>query len=109
MVPTGVCCGMPDITMCYGDTCPLRQRCYRYRAITAGRQSYFGSLPFDAARGTCDDFWDIARLEPSEDDIRTRAYYLWLAAGCPSGAADDHWARAKSVAAAQGLLRDDLP
>ena len=100
-----------DVTMCHGGTCPLRQRCYRYRAIGEGRQTYFGSLPFDAARGTCDQLWDIARLEPTDDNIRTSAYYLWLAAGRPAGTADEHWAaaRTKLVTAAHDCLRDDLP
>jgi len=24
---------MPDITMCKNDVCPLRERCYRFRAL----------------------------------------------------------------------------
>ena len=53
----------------------------------------------------------MARLAPSDEAIRTRAYYLWLAAGRPHGAAETHWyaARAQLVAAAAALLRDDLP
>jgi Protein of unknown function (DUF2934) len=30
----------------------------------------------------------------SEDDIRTRAYALWEAAGCPDGSHDEHWLEA---------------
>lgn len=100
-----------DITMCYGDGCPLRQRCYRYRGVPEGRQTWFGALPFDRARGTCEQLWDVARLEPTQDSIRTRAYYLWVAAGRPEGTADANWeaARATLMEATRRLLRDDLP
>lgn len=30
----------------------------------------------------------------SEDDIRTRAYALWEAAGCPEGSHEEHWLEA---------------
>ena len=100
-----------DITMCAGGDCPLRQRCYRYRSVPAGRQDYFGAMPYDAARGACDQLWDIARLGPTDDAIRTRAYHLWQAAGEPTGAADAHWqaARAALTEAAEAELRHDLP
>ena len=88
---------MPDVTMCPGGACPLRQRCYRYRAVPDGRQDAFGAVPFDEEAGACELFWDVARLAPLDEAIRTRAYYLWLAAG------------AQLVAAAAALLRDDLP
>ncbi|MBP6842290.1 MAG: DUF2934 domain-containing protein [Kofleriaceae bacterium] len=102
---------MPDVTMCPGGACPLRQRCYRYRAVPDGRQDAFGAVPFDEEAGACELFWDVARLAPSDEAIRTRAYYLWLAAGRPHGAAETHWyaARAQLVAAAAALLRDELP
>ena len=66
----------------------------------------------DLAPGaTRDLFWDLARLAPTDDAIRTRAYYLWLAAGRPQGTADAHWyaAQAQLVAAAAALVRDGLP
>ena len=102
---------MPDITMCPGGACPLRQRCYRYRAHFGGRQDFFGTPPFAAAAGTCPELWDLARLAPTADAIRTRAYHLWLAAGRPDGAADDHWraAEAELTAAVAAQLRADLP
>jgi hypothetical protein len=94
-----------DITMCPGGDCPLRQRCYRYRGIPEGRQDYFGSPPFE--RDTCDSFWDIAKLEPTEDEIRTRAYHLWLAGGRVEGADETHWqiASAELRERARNLLR----
>ena len=91
-----------DITMCPGGDCPRRQGCYRHRAVAEGRQDWFGAPPFDRATGACDQFWDLARLQPTEDDVRTRAYHRWLAAGRPEGDPDVHWhaARAELEAAA---------
>ena len=101
---------MVDVMMCPGGACPLRQRCYRYRAVPRG-QDCFGAAPYDLEAGACDLFWDVARLAPTDDAIRTRAYYLWLAAGRPDGAAVAHWcaARAELLAAAARALRDHLP
>ena len=49
---------MPDITMCENHTCPLRQKCYRYRAKADPYwQSFCKYKP--NADGTCDYFWEI--------------------------------------------------
>ena len=56
---------MPDMTLCGGGDCPLKARCYRFRAVAYGRQSYFGRVPFVAETGKCDSFSDIAALEPT--------------------------------------------
>jgi hypothetical protein len=36
---------MPDITMCTGGICSVKNACYRYRAIPSMRQSYFAKPP----------------------------------------------------------------
>ena len=36
---------MPDISMCSGFECPLRETCYRYTAKPDERQSWFGKPP----------------------------------------------------------------
>jgi hypothetical protein len=97
---------MPDITMCGGEGCPLRFRCYRFRAETHGRQSYFGRAPYSAERGACDQFWALEGLEPSEGDIRTRAYFLWETGGRVEGTHEEDWRRARSqlVAEFEGRL-----
>ncbi|MEX5727062.1 sRNA-binding protein [Rhodovulum iodosum] len=38
----------------------------------------------------------MTQATPTEDQIRTAAYYLWLEEGRPEGKADDHWARARA-------------
>jgi hypothetical protein len=86
---------MPDITMCSGHGCPLKNQCYRFRALTYGRQDYFGRPPYDAATERCADLWDLARLAPTEAQIRAKAYHLWIAGGRGEGAADADWQRAR--------------
>lgn len=52
---------MPDISMCANYTCPLRKKCYRYRAFpTAGYQTYADFVPVrDEANGfACEAFWE---------------------------------------------------
>jgi hypothetical protein len=102
---------MLDVTRCPGGSCPLRQRCYRYRAVPDGRHDRFGAVPFDDDAGSCELWWDLARLTPTDDAVRTRAYFLWLAAGRPDGDAAAHWyaAQTELSAAAAGALRHDLP
>jgi hypothetical protein len=92
---------MLDIAMCTGQGCPLKTRCYRFRAVTAGRQDTFGAPPYDAVRWECEEFWDVARLRPSDADIRARAYFLWVAAGRPEGTAEADWQRARAALEAE--------
>lgn len=50
---------MPDISMCEGKKCPLKEKCYRYKATpTKYRQSYFVDTPYDHKDDKCDYFWD---------------------------------------------------
>lgn len=89
---------MSDITICSGAGCPLKDRCYRHRVVVHGRFDSFGAtVPYDAAKGTCDRFMDLAARAPSEQNIRDRAYALWQAEGRPEGRADDHWAAARAA------------
>lgn len=56
---------MVDITMCMNKSCPLRSKCYRYRAVPSNWQSFAmykpsitlnGSLPIKVE---CEYFWEI--------------------------------------------------
>lgn len=47
---------MADITMCNGDKCPLKFKCYRFTAPKSNRQSFFVEVPFK--NGLCDHYWD---------------------------------------------------
>jgi hypothetical protein len=46
---------MPDITMCRGTDCPLKEQCYRAQARPDTYQSYFAKPPYKD--GNCDYFW----------------------------------------------------
>lgn len=53
---------MPDITMCMNASCPMRDRCYRYRAVPDEVWQYWAMfyLP-DFGSLKCDMFWPIER------------------------------------------------
>ena len=58
---------MPDITMCKGENCPLKQTCYRYNAKPSDYQSYFMEPPVD--NGKCEYFWrDKVKSKTDETD-----------------------------------------
>ena len=97
-----------DITHCPGGECPRRDDCYRFRARLVGRFDAFVRPPYDLATGACEDYFPLARLEPTEAEIRTRAYYLWQRRGGGDGAGEADWsaARAELAAALAGRLRD---
>ena len=51
---------MPDITMCINGDCPLKEKCYRFRAKPSFRQSYshfFGGKD-------CGLYWEIDPENP---------------------------------------------
>lgn len=49
---------MPDITMCEGKKCPLREKCYRYKANSNELgQSYFMDEPYNKKKKECKYFW----------------------------------------------------
>ena len=50
---------MPDIAMCKGEGCPIRDDCYRYRATPSEYvQSYFAVTPYDKKLG-CEHYWEM--------------------------------------------------
>ncbi len=52
---------MPDISMCFNYTCPLRNECYRYRVVPNPlRQSY---SPFQFGETGCEYFAQITEEE----------------------------------------------
>jgi hypothetical protein len=64
---------MPDITMCSGDGCPLKDECFRYTATPSPRQSYFVKAPFKKENGKvmCDHFWE------SDMELKHPSYRQW--------------------------------
>ena len=50
---------MPDITMCRGDKCPLKNKCYRYTATPSEYwQSWFLEVPYNHKMEECEEFWN---------------------------------------------------
>jgi len=54
---------MPDITMCTGEQCPMRESCYRYLAESDGEsQTFFSHAPFklsDEEEASCSFYWEF--------------------------------------------------
>ena len=69
---------MPDITMCCNFNCPLKAKCYRYRAVPDDYwQSFALYKPKD---NECDYFWQIDILKDkilSLDVINNRYERDW--------------------------------
>lgn len=48
---------MPDIAMCQGDECPVKEHCWRYMAPPDRYQSQFATPPY--TEEGCEYFWDM--------------------------------------------------
>ena len=56
---------MPDITMCTGDDCPMKNTCYRYLATPSEYwQSYFACVPY--ANSECEHYWECEEEKRDE-------------------------------------------
>ena len=71
---------MPDITMCRGEVCPLRDTCYRHRAVPdKTRQSYFWLPPYDNERNEYEHYLRVTKHDrlqtpgPGNDDRKREA------------------------------------
>jgi len=54
---------MPDLVMCSGSECPIKNNCYRHRAVSNLAQPYFLYVPFNAETQTCKGFKNIGLRE----------------------------------------------
>ena len=62
---------MADISMCVGNSCPLKDKCYRYRAIPFTHQSWITESPYDKDKEVCNYYWDVGtrtNLSPPSDE-----------------------------------------
>lgn len=49
---------MPDICMCEGKDCPLKEKCYRFTAKpTPEWQAYFTKSPYKKKTKSCEYLW----------------------------------------------------
>ena len=73
---------MPDITMCKGTDCPLKDNCYRHNAKPSEfRQSYFVNAPLIVEHDksiSCDYFW-LASWGPDDGKAHTKPQWcdIW--------------------------------
>ena len=73
---------MPDIALCSNSQCPLRDNCYRYRAIPSKyNQVYTKFRPF--RNEECDAFWDAREYAPTR--LRTVDEVDWEWEGMEHG------------------------
>jgi hypothetical protein len=49
---------MPDISMCEGTGCLIKETCYRYTAEPSIRQSYFRSPSYISSIEDCEYYWN---------------------------------------------------
>ena len=62
---------MPDLTMCEGTNCPLKETCYRYKATASEfRQSYFSDLPYDKEEEKCDYYFPTKLMDNGKNNTR---------------------------------------
>lgn len=59
---------MTDITMCMGDECPVKQSCYRFRAVASTYQSMFAETPYKDETQSCEYFWYTGEPELKDDE-----------------------------------------
>jgi hypothetical protein len=75
---------MPDITMCKGDGCPMKETCYRFTAnsdelmLFYHRQSFFINAPIKEDN-TCEYYWPNEKQNGtkklSEKNSKRRAWH----------------------------------
>ena len=62
---------MPDITMCPGGNCPMKETCYRYKAKPSEYQSYFTETPFKMVEGKieCDYYMGLYNKKKKNESL----------------------------------------
>ena len=58
---------MPDISMCAGGMCTLKETCHRFKAEPSYYQSYFGAPPFKGVdednNSKCEYYWEQEKIK----------------------------------------------
>jgi hypothetical protein len=58
------------MSMCKGNKCPLRETCYRYKAVAnVPIQSYIDS-PYSVREDKCDFYWPTKILQHGKNNTR---------------------------------------
>ena len=66
---------MPDISMCEGGMCPIKETCYRFTADPSDYQSYLGNPPFKEVdednNSKCEYYWEREKLTTKDKEDET--------------------------------------
>jgi len=57
---------MPDISMCKGKDCPLKENCYRYTATPSCYQTFFVNPPYNREKRECDYYWENKKYKEND-------------------------------------------
>lgn len=62
----------PDITMCKGHGCPIKESCKRFKAKPSEfKQSYFAKVPYDHKNLECAEYWPFRPINsPPESGVK---------------------------------------
>ena len=52
---------MPDISKCEGKDCPIKENCYRFKAIPNLPYQSYSDFIYDKKEKKCEDFWEIKK------------------------------------------------
>ena len=66
---------MPDISMCMGNDCPIKETCYRYKAKPCEYQYYFIEAPYKD--GECEHYWEMgmsSKTSKKVDILKQKKY-----------------------------------
>ena len=60
---------MPDICMCKGEGCPVKDQCFRNTAKDSEYQAFFTEIPYDKEKLECEYFWQNKNKKEDESNI----------------------------------------
>lgn len=50
------------MSMCKGNECPLKETCYRHKAVSNGAMQSYIDSPYNAEEKKCDFYWPTKTL-----------------------------------------------
>lgn len=56
------------MSMCGGIECPLKETCYRHKAIANGTMQSYIDSPYNAEEEKCDFYWPTKILKHGKDN-----------------------------------------
>ncbi len=81
-----------DITLCRGEHCPIKQKCYRFTLEVLGRHNFWTQAPYNSNTNSCEYFISSPL---NQDEIRLKAYEIWQKMGYPDDKSIECWLQAE--------------